>query len=466
MIFKVSLRKFAGVTIVLISLGVVSIGQVVSAQVTEIPTKECPIVGGLQVYIDTAQDPIEVSDSFVGVVEVENTDPKYHFGGVRVGLGLYTSQYAAAPVYWTVLSDTYELEPGTVRQISVQSDLAMVPAGTYFVKALIAQGDETALFSQFTADTQSMATLVKRTPREQDVSFELFVNGLKSIGQSIILRSEDALSLSMRSANNDLANEVVQTVLASVVQGIVPKGAAVLTELREPAVLAAQSKQQLELDAALRGDGVYTVYAGMVAADHFTPVTVAVLRVGAVEESVLLPYISAVGLSEYPLTKTSEVVACVDQTVLGATKKQFAKPVQVAFVLSRAEKELSREMIASKDLWDKKYYSFSPEWELADFTLTTELYSGPLLGEAIDDQELQKVAVVEQSFGCEKERTCSSFFGPVTLLHTVAPSVPGKSPWFYAAIVIATSLFAYLFIRRLEPTSYDPDTRVRENELQ
>lgn len=223
--------------------------------------------------------------------------------------------------------------------------------------------------------------------------------------------------------------------------------------------------------------GAYTVYAALMTKGMMQPVIAVPIMVGEETTGGTWSYLSYIGLSEYPMLPSSNVVACVGVVSATANLDRFPESLGVSFKLSEEEKEIASETIYTSDSVNHNYVSFTPAVvPRKDFSLAVSLlhnrYHVPFAaGENISSEQLLRESMVvantiTAAFACDVMEECVQEMIAENTNEELA--VLQKSFWFYAGIVIAAALLMYLMLRRLDPVTVDSFEKkpLSKNELQ
>lgn len=434
----------------------------------------CPIEGSVWASFNNAEDKTYVEDIFYSEIVLTN-DTTYTLGGERLVVAVYKSSLSTVPSYWTVLSDEYMLLPKTSLSIVNDLDLSVLPAGEYKVKVFSIQGDETALLGAVLRDTAEVdgVTLIKSTPKKSDVSILVTVNDQVYEGKPIIFKERTPLAVQIKTKNNNNLPLVGSSMLGVVTQGNVPLGTAVRIGKLDVVKLIPGGTRVTSLTDNFVEGGKYTVYAGLVSPNAFSPLVEVPVIVSESEYEGSWSYVSRIGLSNYPLQLDSDVVACISNIGSNKGRDLFSEPLGLKLTLSTEAGEIFAKKLNSLEADTDNYFIFNPQTQVSDFSLTVDLFQKRFSPEAVVSDELPSneiltdelflVDTIIQSFVCVEGDTCRQITAGSSNENKQAPQRPF---WFYAGIVIAAALLLYIMLRRLPPEK-GPSTKSRSsNELQ
>lgn len=444
----------------------------------------CPITGSLSARFEGNSAEVRTVEDRLSERVVLRNISAYTLGGIRLGVGVYEAAVGATPDYWTVLPDVLTIGADDELKHQLNLDLSALPAGQYQVRVFAIQGDETAVLGAALLDDGQASSIevVKSTPQASFVTVSLEVGGQVSQGQTLVMPDRSHLTVKAVTANkNDkplLNNSRMDTVIT---QGKVPLGTAVRQSKLDSVKLVPGTARITELVDRNVEWGEYTVYAALISDNIMQPLVFAPVRIGdgKVGGKDFWPYVSKVGLSDYPLKADSEVVACIDYVGKDKTPLRFLEFMGVDFTFSdnKGEGEDATSRLVSTEVDTNNYFVYAPGKEAEDFTVKVDLLSEIIRPQLTEEQTssgvrpntLEAVNLTAQTFSCSSfgERGCVFREPTNTSIDTSLPNEGNPHPfWFYAGIIIAAALLLYIMLRRLPPESQDTGKKYNSEELQ
>ena len=445
-------------------------------QTSSILSQACPIDGTVRAEFQRASFPDEVGDSFSGTIQVTN-DTGYVMSGVKVAVAAYKTAADKTPVFWTVLSDSYQLRPSENLQFPVELSLATLPAGEYILKVFAMQGDETAVLGAVIRDVGYVNgfKLIKSTVRANDVTIAVTVNDKKSTGQILTLSNHNAMIASIKTINDGKTTPFTSQILGVITQGEVPLGAAVREEMSELILLTPEAQTVTEVIDNYVERGVYTIYAGLIDSLALQPFVSVPIQIADTDEGGPWAYISKVGLSDYPLQTNSTVVACVEYTGAELIINRFLEPLAVEFTLSSEGVDIANKHVTSIETGTRDYFSFTPQVATNEFGLTVDFLQERYRGAMVQNEDgsldlpetlLSVVDTINLLSTCSNPEVCGQTVAASVNKEISNSNSAQKSAWFYAGISLASLLLMYIMLRRLEPKKNPPSNDLNEGELE
>lgn len=443
----------------------------------------CPITGSLSVSFEGNSEAVRtVEDRFSERIALRNSS-SYALGGIRLGVGVYEAAVGATPDYWTVLPDVFTISADDQLKHQLELDLSALPPGQYQVRVYAIQGDETAVLgAALLDDGQANAlTVVKSAPQTSFVTVSVEVGGQVSQGQTLVMPDQSHLTVKAVTANkNDkplLNNSRMNAVIS---QGKVPLGAAVRQSTLDSVKLVPGTSRITEVVDRNVEWGEYTVFAALISDNMIQPLVSVPVRIGENDfgGKDFWPYVSKVGLSDYPLKADSEVVACIDYIGEDKTPLRFLEFMGVDFTFSDTpDGEGVVKRLISTEVETNNYFAFTAGREVADFTVKVDLLKEIIMPQLSEEETnagirpntLEVVNTTTQSFSCSSigDRGCASKNPVASSIGSTAPEEGNPHPfWFYAGIIIAAALLLYIMLRRLPPESQDTGKKYNAEELQ
>jgi len=444
----------------------------------------CPITGSLSARFEGNSAEVRTVEDRLSERVVLRNISAYTLGGIRLGVGVYEASVGAMPDYWTVLPDVFTIGADDELKHQLDLDLSALPAGQYQVRVFAIQGDETAVLGAALLDNgQAKAlTVVKSTPQASLVTVSVEVSGQVSQGQTLIMPDRSHLNVKIVTANkNDKPLLNNSRMDAVVTRGRVPLGAAVRKSTLDSVKLVPKTSRVTEMVDRNVEWGEYTVYAALISDNILQPLVSVPVRIG--ENNVggkdFWPYVSKVGLSDYPLKADSEVVACIDYVGNDKTPLRFLEFMGVDFTFrdTKGGEDVAANRLISTEVDTNNYFVYTPRKEAEDFTVEVDLLSEIIRPQLTEEQTgtgvrpntLEAVNTTSQTFSCSSfgERGCVFREPTNTSIDTSLPNEGNLHPfWFYAGIIIAAALLLYIMLRRLPPESQDTGKKYNSEELQ
>lgn len=438
----------------------------------------CPIEINISAqFVDQKADVISLENTLTTEIVISNGSA-YVMSGIKLGVGAYTEAVQdGVPLYWTVLSDEYQLQPGETITVPVDLDVSALPAGTHTVKVKAIQGSETAVLGILLHDrdeTDGLRINKRSTQNKQTTSTVSIEEVLLSDATATFSPGVTTIKISTK---NDFSVPLLHSqILAVVSEGSVPLGTAIVAEKKEPITLIPKDSQSTILRSVILKGGAYSVFSALMTEGVLQPVSKAVLSLPG-ENAHSWQYLSKIGITEFPLRKHSAVVAC-----LGAigeapleTPYRFSELFGFSFLLQSADDVLSEGVVYSDEVTTYDYVTFAPGITSDDFSITTVLLQQPhrveASGVAAADynqfvkDSLAEASSVTQHFLCTDE-SCEeeSAEAPVS----TSSDKESESFWFYLGVMLAATLLMYVVLRRLDPEEKSPmdDQKLTNKELQ
>lgn len=416
----------------------------------------CPI-GGLPVATFLSPDDIVLDDVFTGGVEVTNTSD-YFMAGLQVVIGLYPDETATAPSYWSILPETAQLAAGAQQATDFTLDITNVPSGSYVAKVAVAQGDETAALGTLLRDATSMDSLrvTKESERATPVNVRMTVND--STAEVVTIPDRTDIVARIETTNATPAPLLNSKMLGVITQGMVPLGAAVRSEVRdEVKLIPGQTRQTNVQDIFVEG-GDYSVYAALLSEGVFQPIVAKTVRIADTAGETSWAYVSQIGISEFPLTPHSQVVACVNW--LGDTDgMRFTESLGIAATVSSESGQEVQVDIYSDDTPNQNFFAFRPgalagSVQLSLDFLQERFKASVIMDEGMDITDVDTTSLIKvDTFALKLDCSsgCDSLGGAVGIEDQNIFFGTAYSFWYYLGIVLAATLLMYVMLRRLPP---------------
>lgn len=437
---------------------------------------QCPIDGFAIAEID-ANEKITIDSELIATINLQNTS-QFVLGGVRVGLGVYSTKSQLVPDYWFV-SEQSTLAAGQTTELQLQIDASIMPAGEYILRSFTMQGGAAEVLGAITRGaSDDSAQLVKVAPAASQVSIGVTVNGTVSNGQTIVVADGENIEVAVATKNNNSVPLINSTMVAVISQGDVPLGAAVREMTVDSVKLVPGGTRNTQLTDRFTETGKYSVYAGLVTENTFQPIEYAPLNLGDEVATQSWAYLSKIGVNTEGLVPESEMVGCFNYIGENAESASLQETLGLEIKISNGEAIVSTTEVRTDATPGKTFVSIQPgitlEKALVTATLLQERFSSVIGAEGVGslevdgETEMFLTPVQSASFtlecvniegcGVDNEQAPVSSQG---LLDTDG----GNSFYFYAAIVIAAALLLYIMLRRLHPEE-DSLKENNSNELQ
>lgn len=436
----------------------------------------CPIQGAFAITSDLVGKNLTVEDDFSGTFSVENGSA-YFLAGVSVGIGIYESATSLVPSFWTVLPNKIDLLPQAGSVVEADLNLSALPAGEYIVKLFIGQGDGLALFGIALRDVDTVAafTINKVTPSTADIDLTFGLNGKPAAAKNQIDFGKTS-ALEATAKNNGtlpVTNAKLVTVLT---QGSIPLASAVVKSEVGNLKLIPNGVQTIKLADGALVEGDYTAYVLVNTENTFQPVESIQIKVGERAGVNTWPYVSLVGISDFPTKAESEVIACINYLGAGAEARQLHSVLGVEFTGTAGTDKLFSNKVSNLDGSLAMFLSQKIGVSSQDLKITASLLedtNGSLMyaGTEPEGVKIAPIDYLVPTQTIELNLTCSASLGCEpksndTMVENYLPTGPTEPFWFYAGVVIAALLLMYLMLRRLNTSGTELNSKLSDSELQ
>lgn len=436
----------------------------------------CPIQGTFAITSDLVGKNLTVEDSLAGTFTIENGSA-YLLAGVSIGIGIYESATSPVPNFWTVLPNKVDLLPQAGSVVEADLNLSALPAGEYIVKLFIGQGDELDLFGIALRDVDTVATFIinKVTPSTADIDLTFSLNGKPAAANNQIDFGKTSALEAIAKNNGTLpiTNAKLVTVLT---QGSVPLASAVIKSEVGNLKLIPNGVQTIKLADGALLEGDYTAYVLVSVENALQPVEAIKIKVGDRDGVNTWPYISLLGISDFPTTAESEIVACVNYLGTGALARQAHSVLGVEFTGVAGAAELFSNKVSNLDGSLAMFFSQKIGASSQDLKITASLLedtNGSLMyaGTEPEGVQIAPIDYLVTTQTIELILTCSASLGCEpksndTTVENYLPTGPTEPFWFYAGVVIAALLLMYLMLRRLNTSGTELNSKLSDSELQ
>jgi hypothetical protein len=342
-------------------------------------------------------------------------------------------------------------------------------AGDYVVKVFTAQGDETAVLGSTLLNSGSLEQIKisKSTPAEKNIPITVMVGEETYAGETIVLEQGQPIDVEIKTQNQNELPLLGNSVLAVISAGDMPLGTAIRVDKTEDITLIPGSQRLTKLFDPLLEGGDYYIYATAIDPNALQGLEVVPVSVVDTQNDAGGSYISQIGVSEYPITPGTEVVACVDFFGNHDQAQRFPEPLAAEFSIALAGEEKANHYVTTSDTEADDYFAFIPALSSGDFELTVELLGerqnglNVFIEEELSIEEVEErmtnnlstVDTITLTYQCENEFGCA-VDDPSSQTVGYSYSTDGKSSlWFFAGILVAASLLLFLLLRRIEPKS-------------
>ncbi|MCA9354074.1 MAG: hypothetical protein KC877_00985 [Candidatus Kaiserbacteria bacterium] len=412
------------------------------------PSRSCPIESAVTALFLNSPEAYEVTSAFSEEVTIQNLS-SYAVGGIRVGVFLF-AEGADSPSYWSVLPDRYQLMAGERKSIPVTVDTSTLEGGAYELRLVAVQGDETDLLGAVLLPSDVSGVRLTKTGEQ---------------------RSSAALSFTSTDATEGvIAGDIVVTndsdtpltdssVLTVVTMGRVPLGAAVKDESVDSVKLVPGSARTVEVSQHYVLTKESALFAGVLTPGVFQPILTHVVAGPETDEVISWPYLSQVGLTEYPMTEKGEIVMCVRYTGAEDRVDHFTGAIGVK-VSAIGEGGIFNAEVLSSEVSAKNFFQVHPQKEYKNFTLTVDLLhqqfnSAASLQDLPTESLVELLSVVdsyEYTFNCAGFDVCIGQ-GTEVVAGTVAQEAEIKVQpiILYGSVVVVILLFVYVILRTIPP---------------
>lgn len=379
---------------------------------------------------------------------VHNDSTVYSYGGVTVGVGLYESDTATTPAFWSpVLTDAL-FTPSSEQRIEATLDVTHVPAGEYVARLGVAQGGQLAAL----ANSRNEAGIVV----SKTVTGSAYPTSLRAITQPTEVGELAEYELLTSNDTDQVKRDYPQAI--ALVRGDTPLGSAVIASVSEPVKMIPGTSEETTVSNIIATDGEYTVFGFSGQPETLLPVVTSTFTVGDTtgpDDAHLV----AIGISSLDELQEDilEVVACVAPVAgdrLGVM--QIQQTVRAGdVVLNETSDYVSDGGFVSTRV---------TKASLETATVETKLFSASnqvSLDRTVEDEsEPTILGILEQTVtqslvcgeGCQPQtvsQALESFAAEKTFQNTI---------WFYLGIILAALLLMVLMIGRLTP----PDEKEHE----
>lgn len=478
-LFNIMLRSFVGrLTILALLVGVWSMSVTpfaVLAQTVSDPDM-CPIDGGVYASLSQFIEPASFSDFFTDVITLDNAST-YTYAGISLGIGLFRPG-ETTPAYWTVLPDEYQVPPGVEVMVPFEVSLQAVEPGEYVARVVAKQGGAMEVLGSAIRDIDELIEypLIKTGPASTAVTTEVEVSNGEGDDE---ISGAEAIVVEVRTRNEGETPLLNSRVVASIVQGETPLGAAVRAEVEDGVLLVPGRERVTEITDRFLETGKYTVFTSLITTGVLQPVqAIEVLVDGEVSDAAgVLPYVADIAVSEYPLQSDTELIACIDRVTPSEIPYVIDTPLALDLTVSTEGRDLYTSRWSTEDAPTTDHVRFTPGITGADVAISLTLFSERFAAAATieEGQNTDTTRTIDYTpvqrfsfaFSCPEGEGCEvSTLSDETIF--IADQGSSENPngfWFYAGIVIAAALLMYIMLRRLHPEDDGVPKEVTENEL-
>lgn len=433
------------------------------AEEEKISQSYCPIDGFADVsFADVGvSDGGKIEDTFSGLAKLGNST-QYTINDIKVAIAIYESSDTSKPKYWSILPGNHQLSSGQTSDIIFNLDATILSAGKYEAKVFVAQGNETVV----------LGTILHESSKKTGLSFTKSAEAKSNIDITLEVDekmiNEGSIYVDIVTTNKNKTPLFESKMLGVITQGDVPLGTAVWSDKLDVVKLIPNDYRKTKIKNDQVIPGSYTIYAGLMSEGILQSIESKSIKFGGNgDEDLTWPYLSKIGLSDYPLNSNSEIIACVDYIGTNEGSDRLLEPLAInASIVDKSGKTVE-EKIAS--LSTSNYFTFKPKDSFQDFDLNVDFFQQKFPSEFVGEGEfkaednLAKVSTLKQTFSCPSSEICNlnnneSLVG--------VPTVPVKNNfWFYGGVVIAALLLMYLMLRRLGPDVDDDAKKLSQYEL-
>ncbi len=446
----------------------------ISAPVGSSEATQCPIDGFAIASFNNFEE-IRIDTDFVSSLTLRNTS-SYTLSGLRVGLGVFSSDSQVIPDYWFVSEGMYQLPGGGSTEVPVTIDASSLPAGEYSIRSFVMQGDEASVLgSVLRGDSDDSVAVVKSTPKENTVNVVVSVNSNTSSGQTVTVPQNENIEVQVSTTNENTTPVINSSMVVVISQGDVPLGAAVREQVQDSIKLVPSGARQTQLIDRFTESGKYSVYAALVTKDTFQPVEYIPVQVGEGEATESWAYLSRVGLKDDVIRADNDIIGCISYLGKDAGIAGVIETLGMEVEVLDGESVVFSSEVRTEDI-QKSYITVRPglnlETSFVSATLLQERFPSVIGDEGVEVAQLTgetevfltPVQTISFNLECQNE-DCQG--GPDNIVPVSVPATDstGNSFYFYAAIVIAAALLMYLMLRRLHPEE-DLSVGKNVNELQ
>lgn len=432
---------------------------------------QCIIDGDLTIGLDNDFEQDTVGNQLLSGIVIQNNS-SYAFAGVNIGIGLYQDG-DTVPSYFSANPVELQVSAGSRRTALIDTDLSAVAPGTYAVKYVAFQGDETSLLGALIHEGTELITITKEAVQTNAIAQSLTVNGaVVGEGSVIQLDAQENINVMLKTVNNGATPIFDTPVYVAITQGATPLGTAVRVDVADEVRLIPGGFRNTPANDLMVEGGEYTVYGFLAAESAATPVTVATVNVGERPGPSTWMYISQTAVSGIPFTAEDSVVACVDYLGAESGATQLHGPAGVAFSFAEGDTVLFAETVTNEAGEANKYFSSTPNQSLEDFTVEAVLLenryrSAAVADEAGESSDVELSFIETQAVTAAYECSDEDCYHPPVVMQIDDNDDLGLKPyWFYIGVMLAAALLLYIMLRRLHPEDTGSPVDVSNDELQ
>jgi hypothetical protein len=199
------------------------------------------IDAGLEVIMDATDDAVAAFDIYL-----QNQSFAFTYHDNNLAIGLYQSEEATVPVYWSALDFLPSVAPGEQVILSADVDLSQVQSGTYVARVGVHQGDLFAVMRN-SLQQQAVELVVAETDPQYSVTLSTRSDA-DTIRQHSVIASNNT-ARSVRGFEQHIA----------VFTGTVAGGSAVLHQNQSPVKMISGGSEETTLTTAIDVSTPYTV---------------------------------------------------------------------------------------------------------------------------------------------------------------------------------------------------------------
>jgi len=432
----------------------------------------CPIQGSIMIsdYTD-----LSVSNQLNTKVKIIN-DTNFVMSDVSVAIALYNKDVDLVPAFLGKTLGKYLMLPGRETEVDISFLVDTLPEGEYIMKLIPVQNDKSDFLGDVILKSKDIkgVKLYKSGVDDKNISLTISINNNTFIpSDKVDVEEYSDIAIDIDTKNDSTEPLLRGEVIGVLAQGDVPLGAASFAGVVDRVKLLPGGTRTTSFKNLKTPAGEYTVYAALISPNMVLPVKSLAVKVGQDTGPQSWPYLSKIGVTDYPLKENSEIITCFGYIGESEAIHRLLEPVAVELTVGNEAGIMFTEKKNNTDTEANDFLVFFPKLASGDFKLTAEFLqqryqvtvSEDEDGNLIDniDDRLSVVSTLSRDFKCLQEDSC---FVPERKPLVYYEDFGNKpSLWFYAGItLVALMLFALIMTRVISEKKLKTKTESNKKE--